>query len=211
MSNKPEWIIVHHTAVSYDKNPDQFEATNNYHKSLGWGMIGYHYEIAKNGKLYKGRGETMVGAHTKQQMMNYKSIGICLDGNFDIELPTKEQEEALKGLIKQLQSKYGIPDSRIVPHRYFAGYKSCYGKLLADDWAQKLIQDSKPKYIFKLVKEKGNRDIYAVHNGIKHKICNEYTFSMGQVASFWGSGIEDVDDLSVYEDGIEVVFSPMDN
>lgn len=135
--NKPEYIIIHHTGVSYTKNPNQYEATKRYHKSLGWGDIGYHYEISREGKVYKGRPEQSDGAHTIG--MNSKSIAIAMDGNFDIEVPTTPQIEALRGLLKDVAGRYKIPPEKIVPHRKFAK-KTCYGSKLADDWAGKLIE-----------------------------------------------------------------------
>ena len=77
--------------------------------------------------------------------MNYKSIGIAMDGNFDIELPTPEQVNTLTTLLKRLMKKYSIPANRIYTHRHFAGYKSCPGKKLSSDWARKLVQ-SAPSY-----------------------------------------------------------------
>ena len=208
--NKPEYIIVHHTAVSYDKNPDQFEATNNYHKSLGWGMIGYHYEIAKNGKLYKGRNENMVGAHTKEESMNYKSIGICLDGNFDVELPTEEQQDTLKDLIVDIMGRHTIPSQNIFPHRHFATYKSCYGSNLHDDWVRKLVEESNQEYMFQLKKVAGNPDVYAVHEGVKHKVSNEFTFNLGVKVGLWADEIKSEASLDSYKSGVEMMFTPID-
>lgn len=158
MLNKPTQIICHHTAVSYNKNPDQFEATKRYHISKGWGDIGYHYEISKSGRVYKGRDESTPGAHTKEQNVNYNSISICLDGNFDIELPTKEQTESLKKLLLELMVKYKIPSINIFPHRHYAinpatkrPYKSCYGSKLSDDWARSLVGKA-PQYDKALIK-----------------------------------------------------------
>jgi len=139
--NKPKWIILHHTAVSYDRNSDQYEATKRYHISKGWGDIGYHYEISKSGKLYAGRAESAPGAHCYQQGMNYKSIGIVLDGYFDIEMPTEAQKATLKKLLLELTDKYDIPVKNIHPHRKYATYKSCPGRKLADNWAQALLTD----------------------------------------------------------------------
>jgi len=131
--NKPQNIIVHHTLVSREKNPNQFEAVNDYHIRKGWGKIGYHYLIEADGTIKKGREETEEGAHTKEERMNYRSIGICLTGNFDEEEPTLEQCKALHSLITQTQNKYSIPDSRIYPHRHFTTYKSCWGNKLPND------------------------------------------------------------------------------
>lgn len=131
--NIPQNIIVHHTAISRAKNPAQFDAVNRYHKDKGWGMIGYQYLIEADGTVKKGRRENQTGAHTSQKWMNVRSIGICLTGNFDIEEPTLEQVKALHSLVVQLQNKYNIPVKKVFPHRHFAKYKSCWGKLLPDD------------------------------------------------------------------------------
>jgi len=136
---KKTHIVVHHTAVSYNKNPDQFEATNNYHKGLNFPKsimgyyVGYHYEISKNGRLYQGRHDDEMGAHTTQENMNEDSIGICLDGDFDIENPTEVQCITLLKIIRELQKKHGIEDGNVDPHRRYASYKSCWGKRVPDD------------------------------------------------------------------------------
>lgn len=133
MANYPRNIIIHHSKVSYEKNPDQHEAIDKYHKGKGWGMIGYHYTLSKDGKVKQGREENQTGAHCSQKLMNFRSIGICLSGDFDIEEPTQEQKLNLLNLIKKLQDKYRISDANVYPHRHFATYKSCWGSKLPDD------------------------------------------------------------------------------
>lgn len=136
--NVPQFIVVHHTAVSYNQNPAQFVATNNYHKSQGFPIsslgyyIGYHYLIEKNGDIYKPREDTDIGAHTSQDSMNYKSIAVCFTGNFDIEEPTLEQIQSALAVIESVQKKYNIPDSKVKPHRFWAP-KSCWGSKMSDD------------------------------------------------------------------------------
>lgn len=131
--NFPQNIIVHHSLVSREKNSAQFAAIDRYHRNKGWGMIGYHYLIEPNGEIVHGREENQVGAHCKENMMNYRSIGICLSGNFDIEDPTIEQVKALNKLIKDIMNRRGIPAKNIYPHRNFATYKSCWGSRLPND------------------------------------------------------------------------------
>lgn len=131
--NRPRNIIVHHSWISYNENPNQFDAIDRYHRGKGWGMIGYHYVIEKDGTVKAGRKESQTGAHTSQRAMNYFSIGICLTGNFDIEKPTEEQKKSLKQLIKAIQKKYRIADKNVYPHRHFATYKSCWGSKLPND------------------------------------------------------------------------------
>lgn len=140
MKNVPEYIIVHHTGGTNanplaDTSHHTFKIVDEYHKSLGWEMIGYHYFIEKDGALKAGRAENYHGAHTIDY--NQKSIGICLAGNFDITLPTQEQINTLKTLLTDIRNRYLIPLDKIVPHRKFAN-KTCYGMKLDDNWARSL-------------------------------------------------------------------------
>lgn len=137
--NFPEYIVVHHSAASEDQTVESIE---NYHLSLRWEGVGYHYLITNIGEVWRGRPEQYHGAHVKEDGMNFKSIGICLIGDFDKKNPTQEQVDSLKILLQDIKTRYNIPLGKINPHRHFLGvppYKSCYGKNLSDDWAQKLI------------------------------------------------------------------------
>lgn len=147
--NTPEYIIVHHTGGT-DKNPladtshHTFKIVDDYHKSLGWGGIGYHYFIELDGKVTQGRKDNADGAHTIGY--NKKSLGICLAGNFDATMPSPAQINALTALLKQKTAQYSIPPAKIVPHRSFAS-KTCYGKHLGDDWARNLVSKSNAEII----------------------------------------------------------------
>ena len=163
-----KYIIIHHSAVSREKNSEQFEAINNYHRRKGWGMIGYHFLIEPNGRIRVGRSESQSGAHCIGR--NYDSLGICLTGNFDIESPTKEQEKSLEILLRDLCEAY--PKAEISYHRDFAN-KTCPGKLIADDWAKNLISNNKE---MKLIREKGRRETFVVINGKNYYIRNVETF-----------------------------------
>ncbi len=153
--NNPKWLIVHHTSgTAEDPKADTSNQTvsiiNEWHKeqynfksSLG-SYVGYQYVIEKDGETTKCRLDTEMGAHTNQVLngvsMNSQSIGICLVGNFDVTLPTKAQEVALKDLLTKKMKEWSIPLGNIIPHRHFATFKSCYGDKLASDWAQRLVE-----------------------------------------------------------------------
>ena len=140
-------IVIHHTGGT-DANPMQ-DSSNftfkqcdaqhrqsfNFKSSLGF-YCGYQYYIEKDGKLFKAREDDEEGAHTVGQ--NKNSIGICLAGNFDATDPTTNQVETLKTLLGKKMAQWSIPAANIVPHRKFAT-KTCYGRRLPDDWAQKLV------------------------------------------------------------------------
>lgn len=135
MEIKPNRIIWHHSATISQGH--QFKAINLNHRqrnfpisSLGF-FVGYHYLIEVDGTIQKAREETEIGAHDQGE--NYGSIGICLAGNFNIEQPTKEQEEAAAEITDAILRRWNIPLTRIEPHRW-GDQTDCPGKLLGDYW-----------------------------------------------------------------------------
>lgn len=121
----PKHIVLHHGAGRLN-----FEQVDTYHRRK-WGFkstlgyyIGYHYFIENgldnDGAIYQGRVDTEEGAHTVGDIPRYwnkNSVGICLQGNFETQMPTKAQVDALKGLLVRLMGKYGIDKSEIYGHR----------------------------------------------------------------------------------------------
>lgn len=101
-NNKPTEIIYHHS-VSSNKTP---ESIHEYHKSKDWSGIGYQYYIRKDGTIYTGRPENAQGAHAKGE--NKRSIGICLEGNFEEEELSLEQMQSLYELSMYITLKYDI-------------------------------------------------------------------------------------------------------
>ena len=140
--------MIHHSAVSHDRNPDQFDANNRYHKaqwnfksSLGF-YLGYNYEIAKSGLKRQARqdGEQTAACY-QNNMNNGQCLHVCLDGNFDIEKPEPEQIYALRDLLKLLVKKYGIKKEDIVFHNQYA-QKSCPGKNMDIMFVRSLISSN---------------------------------------------------------------------
>lgn len=141
-TNFPDMVILHHSSGT-DSNPlldtshHTAEIMEAQHLSNGWRGLGYHYVIHKNGDIWKGRPEHVEGSHTVGK--NKVSIGICLAGNFDATLPTKEQEASLKTLLKDIQKRYPKVGDNIFPHRKYAN-KTCYGSKLTDTWGLNLLR-----------------------------------------------------------------------
>lgn len=107
--NVPKKLVVHHAATKA-ASP---ETIHKWHLDKGYGGIGYHYYIKKDGTIYKGRDEKMKGAHTLNE--NSKSIGVCLEGNYQEEKPSQKQMDSLSKLGASLIIKYNMED--IVGHR----------------------------------------------------------------------------------------------
>ncbi len=118
-SSNIKYLIVHHSATARDTTT--FEAVKKYHISKGWGDIGYHFFITPEGKVLPGRAENVVGAQCQADSMNFKSLGICLPGNFMNEVPTTQQLASLLNLLQKLMSKYNIPKENVLGHREVNG------------------------------------------------------------------------------------------
>jgi N-acetylmuramoyl-L-alanine amidase len=119
--------------------------------TLGY-YVGYHYFIDKYGVVTQARIDTEEGAHCvgynnhPGDSPERTSIGICMAGNFDLNLPTDAQIVSLKRLINQKCVQYTIPKENVIPHRKFSS-KTCYGNKLSDSWGSSLVNsvDNKTK------------------------------------------------------------------
>lgn len=116
-------IIIHHSAT---QNGNAAIFDKMHREQNHWDGIGYDFLIG-NG-TDSGNGEVEVtfrwqkqiaGAHcggTPGNWANEDGIGICLVGNFDYTTPTPQQMQSLVRLVRFLQKRYGIPQSRIFGH-----------------------------------------------------------------------------------------------
>ncbi len=116
---KTDRIILHHASA---KNCT-VEDIDNWHKQRGWTCIGYHFLVRKDGSIYRGRPEDTIGAHASNN--NSDSIGICAEGNFEMEVMPEAQKRALKELVSYLKKKYNI--SKVQRHKD-VGATDCPGK-----------------------------------------------------------------------------------
>ena len=121
MSNRQttERIILHHSASSVASAED----IHRWHLNNGWEGAGYHFLVRKDGKVYRMRPEEKIGAHA--YMNNYNSIGICFEGNFEIEEMSDVQVQSGRELVAYLKNKYGI--NKVQGHRD-VNNTSCPGK-----------------------------------------------------------------------------------
>lgn len=133
-------IVLHHSLTN-DKQTVSWSAIREYHiKTNGWRDIGYNFGVEDIGGRYEillGRLPDEDGAHCKELSMNQKGLGVCLVGNFDAQVPTLEQWEKAKSLVRWIMLEWKIPVANIIGHReaqamaglFPAQRKSCPGKL----------------------------------------------------------------------------------
>lgn len=124
-SRKITEIIVHCSATAEGRNYT-VEDIDRWHRNRGFGCIGYHYVIYRDGSVHDGRDVDLVGAHCKGH--NSHSIGVCYigglasDGKTAKDTRTDEQKESLLNLFSKLTKLY--PSAKVYGHRDFAK-KAC--------------------------------------------------------------------------------------
>lgn len=116
-------IMVHHTGAE-EENTEQIR---QYHLSLGWRDIGYHFVIERDGKVVEGRPLTDRGAHCNTDDWNGRAIGIALIGNFENHPPTLAQYRGLAAQVEVLMRRYGIPLANVIRHKDVAA-TDCGGR-----------------------------------------------------------------------------------
>jgi hypothetical protein len=104
-SGKPPGLVFHH-AAAYDCTAEDI---NRWHLARGFNGIGYHFFVSREGVIDRGRPEWAIGSHTS----GYNNwLGICAEGNYEIQAMPDAQLKALEALRGYLHRKYGGKDKR---------------------------------------------------------------------------------------------------
>ena len=119
-------IIIHCAATRPSMDVGAKEIRQWHVKGNGWGDIGYHGVIRRDGTLESGRSMDKPGAHTSGN--NKDSIGICLVGGVAEDGKTPEsnftpaQWKTLERTVRDLLQKF--PKATVHGHNEFAK-KAC--------------------------------------------------------------------------------------
>lgn len=100
--SKIDMIVLHHADASTCSAKD----IHWWHVRQGWSGIGYHYFISKQGVIFKGRPDDVIGSHAKG--FNSTSLGIVFEGRYNKEAMPQAQLQAGKELVAYLKKKYNI-------------------------------------------------------------------------------------------------------
>jgi N-acetylmuramoyl-L-alanine amidase len=146
-----ERIIIHHS-LTKDGAVVDWQAIRRYHMSWAycgnivskeeaneligdgkrvkrpWTNIGYHYGIEKINSDYEilvGRQLNQIGAHTRGH--NQESLGICLVGNYDIDIVGDSLLRVASKLVKSHMSIFNISPNNVFGHNEFNSHKTCPG------------------------------------------------------------------------------------
>jgi hypothetical protein len=138
------YLAIHHSAGPDNQTPDDIAS---YHvNSLGWGGIGYHFVITKDGTTYYVGDLTTARANVAN--MNNLVVGICLVGSFiDGKEPTDAQINSAHELCSQLLFRTpelsGVNDwINVVGHQDLMATR-CPGDAWAS-WKSKIITSATP-------------------------------------------------------------------
>ncbi|MEF2524706.1 peptidoglycan recognition protein family protein [Streptomyces sp. CS62] len=144
LANRPQRIIVHHTATANVTDYSQqrafalARAIQTYHMDAqGWIDTGQHFTVSRGAFVMEGRHSSLAelrggarqvrAAHCVGQ--NTVSIGIENEGTYTSEEPPAAQYAALADLCAYVCTQYGLPATAIHGHRDFNA-TSCPGDRL---------------------------------------------------------------------------------
>jgi N-acetylmuramoyl-L-alanine amidase len=115
--NRWKYIVVHNSGTRQG-NARIFDYYHRHVRRMPNGLA-YHFVIGNGTSSGDGQIEIgnrwviqLAGGHVHSDYLNYISIGICLVGDFNRDLPTRAQYEALDELIRYLRQRVGKVDGR---------------------------------------------------------------------------------------------------
>lgn len=105
---KVNTLVVHHEAVYMPKSYntlDRILADAKYQTAKGLSHYAYHYTIDNVGDVYLCVPEDEINYHAGNLAVNKNSLAVVVQGNMEIQSPTKAQEKALTDLCAYLFTK----------------------------------------------------------------------------------------------------------
>jgi hypothetical protein len=115
--NRWKYIVVHNSGTRQG-NARIFDYYHRHVRRMPNGLA-YHFVIGNGTSSGDGQIEIgnrwvvqLAGGHVHSDYLNYISIGICLVGDFNRDLPTRAQYEALDEMIRYLRQRVGKIDGR---------------------------------------------------------------------------------------------------
>jgi len=96
-----KYVVIHHSVTNPTNNTkSDIDYIHQIHKNRGWGSIGYHFCIGKDGMVYYVGDISTMRANVANK--NHLVIGVCLVGDFTKSNPTDEQILSAHDLCKFL-------------------------------------------------------------------------------------------------------------
>ncbi len=115
-----KYIIIHHDAINnHIFNHVPLFEIEEHHKKKGYQYFAYHYYISVSGNVYQIHNDNEKTNHA--EVVNSISVAVCLQGDFNIEKPSRKQYNSLIKTLIYLKKKY--PKAGIFKHRDVASKK----------------------------------------------------------------------------------------
>ncbi len=119
---KWKYIVIHHSAT----DSGTVAGMDRYHREQRHmeNGLAYHFVIGNghgmaDGEITIGKRwiEQLDGGHLASASLNARSIGVCLVGNFDEDIPTEKQMSGLQSLVKYLLAHSRLTLSAVKTHQ----------------------------------------------------------------------------------------------
>jgi len=110
-------IVLHHSAdlANLVQDPKAIiRGIQEEHMRRGYGDIGYHYVIDRQGNVYQGRLLPVRGCHVYRG--NTGRMGICVLGNYEAQELKESQQDALVELVAWWAQYLHITSDQILGH-----------------------------------------------------------------------------------------------
>jgi N-acetylmuramoyl-L-alanine amidase len=130
-------VCIHHSATK-DSGTSSWEAIRRYHKDVNkWKDIGYHFgvEMVNHAPVVRaGRPIYEAGAHAPG--LNNTHIGICVVGNYDVQIPREDALNTLAVLISDLAMVHHFDlSTHAIRYHRDVSIKTCPGNLFVSKQA----------------------------------------------------------------------------
>lgn len=133
-SHTPTRATIHHTVTPTSDSmsvPARLRQIQAFHMfSRGWCDIGYNYLVSRDGRVWRGRGATTIGAHVENA--NTGNVGVSVIGTYTSTAPTETQMCNIAKLLRRLHEDFGgisLNRTDVKGHRQL-GSTSCPGTAL---------------------------------------------------------------------------------
>ncbi|MCB9546288.1 MAG: N-acetylmuramoyl-L-alanine amidase [Myxococcales bacterium] len=132
-SHRPNRLTIHHTVTPNNdamSAPARVRQIQAFHQSgRGWCDIGYHFLVARDGRVFQGRPHDRLGAHVANA--NSGNVGISFLGTYTSANPTAAQLRSAAAVVRWIATSYNISRDRthVKGHRQYGG-TSCPGDRL---------------------------------------------------------------------------------
>jgi hypothetical protein len=130
----PNRATIHHTVTPNADSmtvPQRLRQIQAFHQfSRGWCDIGYNFLVSRDGRVWRGRGGRVIGAHVANN--NTGNAGISFLGTFTSAAPTEKSMCGAAKLLRLLSIIYPSVDlvrSDVKGHRQYGG-TTCPGNAL---------------------------------------------------------------------------------